>query len=1297
MDRKGGFGSLALVAVVAGALFRAPFGDRPSSQASATGGTGSSTADRPAAKPHADDDERFDTLDLLGESLGEDLSTEGLKSRGVRLTRTLGSGRGTNADWARAVAYLRGFFALRIRETAPGLKEAQEAAQALAGEYDPTSDRTAVHKTQHSEAILKVARFLDLYFNDDALHVEHPKDEQKLLAADFERVSKIPLKLEVLKQAALDQNVAVRFLIATLPDPIDSFTGWQFDPMLDAITQAVAASDYVLDRFHFPDGDDSEHDAGVAKGRAHEDEPSLVIFRRHIGGQNHSSSGERLVLLIVHENPSMGVHDRALADAIRLVARWSGDDRVHILGPTFSGSSDSIARVLGHVVPTIRSGAGMPTWIVSGSATDPTNKNTLENALNGKMAEGAPGSRIRFQATVQTDDRLLRALTQHVVQLRWSQKMAILYEGNTQYGRQLVELIKPNKQQISGYFSQIIELPFPMNISRLRTISQSVKPELVGALGLPSRFRPLSMEQPATPEDQIPQFSPKTTGSYLEIALSEMLLTLKREHVGTVALMATDPRDKLFLAQQIARDSPDVSIMTAENDSLYGHPDYASYLQGAIVASSYPLYTDNQRWSYGFQGMSKRRQFANGSSQGIYNAALVLLNYQEDGTPRPSESDEDRPPLLEYGSPAGSCAPDCQPPIWISVVGRGGTWPVRAYPAKSLDDDRQSKDAVSTTPGDRPAVFLVKAAATAGSAAGVDYPGPLTTPSPLFVVLCALLASVTFVGWVVVRNGPVMRIAGLPPIALDGDRLVKGRGYYLVCLLALFAIDAFIVALFVTRFRLERTLGSEAALAMMAVSLVALADLTRRVVVNPRPSGGAAPRRLGAKPFAMWPAVAIAFLAAWAIGNLLWYAWPAVIATPTEAIGFLTRAMNVGSGVCPSLPVLFLIAAMVLWSVVELKRLWTPAVALGEADTSTLINQTVTGGVEKMAARWAFFNRSIVAVPPTYACAIALTIAGVCLSVFDPLVEPLVTIEGPRFGRFVSTGLLVTQTLIGLSLAQFVYLWWSLKQLLDRMAWHPMAEIYQHVPPDLFPPSVFPRAPHLVTLHRAVARWQQHVSALSPMALLSGGTPVECLDLGSVFDGEMRNSPNAHWASSRTWQLLQKAIAQPARQPAFVGPAVAVPWTITPALLEAPDNTAPPSPIGVEPELIAMSMALVIRDAIARLGDNLMFITGGMLLVFCSYTLFPFQARQQLEMLGWAYIGLTFTAILTVLVQMKRNEIIGRMASGTSGVRSTWDAEFVLKIAIFGLLPLLALFTTQFPDVGGVILRWLEPVEKALP
>lgn len=132
-------------------------------------------------------------------------------------------------------------------------------------------------------------------------------------------------------------------------------------------------------------------------------------------------------------------------------------------------------------------------------------------------------------------------------------------------------------------------------------------------------------------------------------------------------------------------------------------------------------------------------------------------------------------------------------------------------------------------------------------------------------------------------------------------------------------------------------------------------------------------------------------------------------------------------------------------------------------------------------------------------------------------------------------------------------------------------------------------------------------------------------------------------------------------------------------------------------DVIAMSMAFVVRDAISRLGYNLVFVTGGMLLVFCSHTLFPFQAHQQLEALGWSYIGLTFAAILTVLVQIKRNEVIARLTSSTPGQRTTWDGEFVLKLVVFGLLPLLTLFATQFPDVGNTLLRWLEPVEKVLP
>jgi hypothetical protein len=47
------------------------------------------------------------------------------------------------------------------------------------------------------------------------------------------------------------------------------------------------------------------------------------------------------------------------------------------------------------------------------------------------------------------------------------------------------------------------------------------------------------------------------------------------------------------------------------------------------------------------------------------------------------------------------------------------------------------------------------------------------------------------------------------------------------------------------------------------------------------------------------------------------------------------------------------------------------------------------------------------------------------------------------------------------------------------------------------------------------------------------------------------------------------------------------------------------------------------RDAIARLGHNMVFVIGGMLFVFCSHTLFPFQMDAQLA--DWVmFVAFTF-------------------------------------------------------------------------
>lgn len=1201
------------------------------------------------------EDDPFNALDVLAESFGVDISREGLERMTRREARILRSGR-SDARVHEADEFVWEFLKLVAAEL----------------EISPSDADTA-------ETLNGV---IDLYFNQPKLDTTQ-------------------LRFDVLRRVAARLKTDVNFLIATLPDPIDSFTGWQFDPMLDAISQAVSASDYIFERFRFPDSEpDRGRKSASTRGRAHEDELSVVLYRRHVardhavsasGGDAEGSwNHERLVLLVVHENPSAGVHARALVNAMGLVTRWHSKRcpaqrptercTIRILGPTFSGSADSIARELAqadrrHLLDdySVR--------FVSGSATDDWNKTVIEGAIAPlDPGEGAlPEKRVTFHATVQPDSALLPKLIEQVNEAGWSFPIAVLFEGNTQYGRSLMQVLKDESDERPR--SEMILLPFPMNISRLRGATQDEKLDKVGladALGLPSKFRPLSMESTGNPADQLPQFSPKTTASYIELAVSGMLQTMRAEHVRTVALMATDPRDKLFLARQIKRDSPNVSIFTAESDSLYVHPDYSSYLHGALIASTYPLYSGNQRWSYGFQGSSERREFSSGSAKGIYNAALALLNYDADGLAlkRPYAPGETAPRLLEYGAPGQDCSKGCQPPVWISVVGRKSTWPMKVY---SMDGSTAPTSDVA-----RVKRVIGRAGQHGGDEDGyvlpirmddVSPPERLATyPSPFFTVAAIALTGLVLVCWAGIRmdrwrlrNGLRCRLATL----VTRDNPEPGRAYLLVAVASLLTMEAFLGVVCLTRFRLDTwswegsSVWSVLAVAAVAVAVIALLDLANQIVRRMATHDRASlTQRFDLTTVAGWVRGLSVMFCVGAAFSLLWYAWAQAVLPRADAVSFAARAVDLGSGVSPTLPVLFLGAAFTLWSLAELARLRSPAVALTDETVRPLMEQTMSGGLEKLTPDWALLNRSTVAVPPALAVIAPVMVVGVCLFLFDPIFRPLVTIDGPWFGRFVSAGILIVQWMITLSLLQFVYLWYVLKHLLHRIAAHSPVHAYETVPRALFPAGLFPSLPSLMEIEVIVQHWQTTCEET--------GQAREAAALRESLASEMASASWPHWSASQTWRSLVHTAAQPSDQPGTKVPA---------------ERTA----------LREMCAAIVIRDAIARLWHNLVFVIGGVLFVFCSHTMFPFQIQQQLSEVGWIYVAVTFGAILVVLIQMKRNDILQRLTSPEPTERAGWDSSFVWRVAVFALLPLLTLFTAQFPDIGQVLVRWIDPVRQVLP
>ena len=64
------------------------------------------------------------------------------------------------------------------------------------------------------------------------------------------------------------------------------------------------------------------------------------------------------------------------------------------------------------------------------------------------------------------------------------------------------------------------------------------------------------------------------------------------------------------------------------------------------------------------------------------------------------------------------------------------------------------------------------------------------------------------------------------------------------------------------------------------------------------------------------------------------------------------------------------------------------------------------------------------------------------------------------------------------------------------------------------------------------------------------------------------------------------------------------------------------------------------------------------------------------------------SGVIWVFAQMQRNPILSRITD-TKANELGWD--FYLRIASYGAVPVLAWLTYQFPDVGSIISKFLQP------
>ncbi|MDX2053209.1 MAG: hypothetical protein SFV15_12500 [Polyangiaceae bacterium] len=407
-----------------------------------------------------------------------------------------------------------------------------------------------------------------------------------------------------------------QFLVVLAPDPEDSGHTDYFDAVMEGVEEAAAAGTlghkdgrkysrrFVKDHHYFPWPGSS---ASKRSQRCWEKTPGVVLYRP----VNDPQSEQALALLVVGETPTWGVQAQQLSTAFSWIDEDSPLTEYRILGPTFSGSADSLAAMIRQQAAARRAQATPPLpnlnfHIASGTATGINVKQTLDSLSQANL-----GFTIEYRTSVPSYDILLVEMLRFLASTNGGlangpNDTALLTESMTAYGENV-------RRSNAHPLRNIPQFGFPPNLESLRRAYSGIDQTATPAIRAPSSAR-------TTPEEQRGELSDQTPISH-DLALAELLGKLKQNQVRNVGIVATGARDVVFMAERIKRQLPDVRLFTIGLDIRYLHPDHADVLNGMVVAHAAPEVS-------GHNSAAQSTVLENPMSRGVAGAARHLLAQQ---------------------------------------------------------------------------------------------------------------------------------------------------------------------------------------------------------------------------------------------------------------------------------------------------------------------------------------------------------------------------------------------------------------------------------------------------------------------------------------------------------------------------------------------------------------------------------------------------------------------------------------------------------------------------------------------
>lgn len=1125
-----------------------------------------------------------------------------------------------------------------------------------------------------------------------------------------------------------------RALIATVADPAHTRLALYFDRSVDVIVQAASASGYQLDRWWLPWSDRALQDEPDCSWRVlaklerdrKEKEPGLLIFRLR-PGQEQQQLTPYLLVFLVGESPIYGISKAQFADAVgHILAAWgnplctkSQSCSIGVLGPSFSGSADSLADAIRAVKSKAGKGKQPPTFRVSsGWITDRAAVDTLRQVFG--CAADQDSRDCRFGTTLADDETAFNEFIAYLDSQHIHQNVALITESETSYGVSIFEnlehsLIKLRNQLWMQFLPKVsqdlrTQLPknfeeqlksnaspqlsndltaalrqqsltrllsikpkaqyeFPRQISRLRE-AYEMNPS-TGVSGedasnpLPRRLLPLDLKDtPLLTEDVPPSFSKLQTPLSEELEMVGLTTELERDEIQYVGIVATDPLDTLFLIRLLQRTDPNIQLYTLDSDLLFLRAQDEEPPEGLLAVTSYPLFLRNRDWQ-----KKSHRLFPSRSTEAMYNACLLLLDEPDEvlDSSKPVPLGDDSVLNAPLQGVAGF-----NPPLWLTTVGREGYFPVSV-----LDEDLP------------------------------NYRGSGSEPlTRIWILLWGLV-----IGFATLHVAAFVIARFSNRLGLEAFRLADKRPSYilsqafhlLVTTVSLGLVE--VVLVFPAR-RVYRLTVWPAALSYVVGA--ALAITTIYFAFTMVKYGVAALQSLKpARPVRVWVGrvwgvrndlgcFALAFGTLWGAEWFCAWWWKATTAADYYSVFFDYRCVQLASGVSPALPFLLLFMAVYLWSWMHLLRL-----------AQTLRRPRVIVNVDNSFG--CFEGKTVAAfVELIYDWRLQAALAGLFFCGFW-LAKPdrtVISFETSAFSNWYLGLLVVLSWLLFSSLARFGFVWSQLKNILRRLEQLPFREAFNRLPKQFSWSPIWQQGgtrrsykimarsvdcltklvatlpvtdPSRQTLDARLTEIRDRVRVITTHEAAQTCPSEGELDdaqtsLRDTGDWIVTNCLKAMWASGSSDSASKEEnenLTQKAREARFRA-------DLTRILAE---------------EFLALRYVAYIRSTCIEMRYLLFFVSASFILSLISVKSYAFQAHHAMGWLMTAIFIVLGGAIIKVFADMERDSILSRVAATQPG---RLGVDFFVRIFSFGALPLFTVIAAQFPSVARFFFSWIQPGLQAL-